>query len=135
MAVRDVTKENQAMREELEMLRKKHDSVNHPVHYNSSKAVCRNCDQKIECIDISRHFDFAIGNCIKYLWRAGLKNKTLELEDLKKAAWYLNDKISQLQHAESSRENSDAGLENDPQAQDRNGILPVSDTPTGLVGY
>lgn len=66
-----------------------HDFVNHPKHY---------CDHPsgIECIEITRHHDFAIGNAIKYLWRAGLKDSDNEIQDLKKAIWYIQDKISQL---------------------------------------
>ena len=67
----------------------KHDFVNHPKHY---------CDHPsgIECIEITRHHDFAIGNAIKYLWRAGLKDSDNEIQDLKKAVWYIQDKIAQL---------------------------------------
>lgn len=67
------------------------DNVNHPAHYTSSKAKCPDCGHKIECIDITRHMSFAIGNAVKYLWRFQLKNG---IEDLEKAAWYLNDEIS-----------------------------------------
>ena len=57
----------------------------------------------VECIDITKHYDFCIGNTIKYLWRCGLKqeegisNKDKEIEDLKKALWYLQKKIEQLE--------------------------------------
>ena len=44
----------------------KKDNVNHPKHYTSDPSG-------IECIDITRHRNFNIGNAIKYLWRAGLK--------------------------------------------------------------
>jgi hypothetical protein len=37
--------------------------------------------------------NFNLGNVIKYLWRAGLKEEGTTIEDLKKAAWYLNDEI------------------------------------------
>lgn len=69
----------------------KHDFVNHPKHY---------CDHPsgIECIEITRHHDFAIGNAIKYLWRAGLKDSDNEIQDLKKAVWYIQDKIAQLEN-------------------------------------
>ena len=45
---------------------KKEDNVNHPKHYTSHSSG-------IECIEITRHYCFSIGNAIKYLWRAGLK--------------------------------------------------------------
>lgn len=65
------------------------DNVNHPSHYTTHPSG-------IECIDITRHHDFAIGNAIKYLWRAGLKDSDNEVQDLKKAIWYIQDKINQL---------------------------------------
>lgn len=60
------------------------DNVNHPSHYTSHPSG-------IECIQITEHMDFCIGNAIKYLWRAGGKND--EVEDLKKAIWYIQRKI------------------------------------------
>ncbi len=72
------------------------DMVNHPPHY------CQH-PSGVECIDITRHYCFSIGNAIKYLWRAGLKSeasledKDKEIQDLKKAIWYINDRIKQLQ--------------------------------------
>lgn len=82
----------------------KNDNVNHPKHYTSDPSG-------IECIDITRHRNFNIGNAIKYLWRAGLKfgmeitpkktaiiknGKDNEIEDLNKAVWYLVDEIHRL---------------------------------------
>lgn len=73
----------------------KEDNVNHPKHYTSHPSG-------IECITITRHYCFAIGNAIKYLWRAGLKkdasleDKQKEIEDLEKAIWYIKDRIKQL---------------------------------------
>jgi len=67
--------------------------VNHPKHYNSHP-------NGIECIDIIRHYVCDIANAIKYLWRAGLKPETgmedaeKEIEDLKKAIFYINDYIN-----------------------------------------
>jgi len=68
----------------------KGDPINHPEHYNSSKAHCE-CGRKIECIDITRHLNFDLGNAIKYIWRCDLKGEPIE--QLKKALWYLNDEI------------------------------------------
>lgn len=71
------------------------DNVNHPSHYTSHPSG-------IECITITRHYCFAIGSAIKYLWRAGLKkeqgleDKEKEIEDLRKAIWFINDRIKQL---------------------------------------
>lgn len=66
------------------------DMVNHPTHYTSDPSG-------IECIQITRHRNFNIGNAIKYLWRAGLKNEDKDIEDLKKAVFYINDEIKRLQ--------------------------------------
>jgi len=62
------------------------DRVNHPKHYT-------NHPSGIECIEITQHHDFCIGNAIKYLWRAGIKGVDTEVEDLQKAIWYINKKI------------------------------------------
>lgn len=73
----------------------KNDQVNHPKHYTSDPSG-------IECIDVTRHRNFNIGNAIKYLWRAGLKedkdHKLIDkqVEDLNKAVWYLVDEIHRL---------------------------------------
>jgi hypothetical protein len=61
------------------------DPVNHPRHYTSHPSG-------IECIQVVRHFGFNLGNAIKYIWRADLKNDAVE--DLRKAVFYLNDEIS-----------------------------------------
>ena len=77
------------------------DNVNHPSHYTSHPSG-------IECIQITAHHDFCIGNAIKYLWRAGLKqdpDKTeldKEVEDLRKAIWYINYKIDLLIKSEEN---------------------------------
>jgi hypothetical protein len=63
------------------------DNVNHPKHYNSHPAG-------IECIDVVEHLPFNVGNAIKYLWRADHKNG---IEDLRKAAWYVNREIARLE--------------------------------------
>lgn len=63
----------------------KMESVNHPKHYTSHPSG-------IECIQITEHMDFLSGNVMKYLWRAGLKDK--KLEDLNKAKWYLEKLIA-----------------------------------------
>jgi hypothetical protein len=71
------------------------ETVNHPKHYNTLPAVCRECNLNIECIDVVRHMNFNLGNAIKYIWRADSKGK--RLEDLQKAIWYLNDEIGRLE--------------------------------------
>lgn len=67
------------------------DMINHPPHYTSHPAKC-DCGKPIECIQITRHMSFNIGNAVKYLWRAGLKGDAVA--DLRKAAWYINDEIA-----------------------------------------
>ena len=66
------------------------DPVNHPDHYKSSKSG-------IECIQITEHMNFCLGNAVKYIWRAGLKSAS-PVEDLKKAVWYLNREIARLEN-------------------------------------
>ncbi len=67
----------------------KHDPVNHPKHYTSHPSG-------VECIQITRHMTFNIGNAVKYLWRADLKNNTIE--DLEKAIYYINDEIKRIKN-------------------------------------
>ncbi|NCX56710.1 MAG: DUF3310 domain-containing protein [Burkholderiaceae bacterium] len=61
-----------------------HDPVNHPKHYTAHPSG-------IECIEITRHMGFNLGNAIKYIWRADLKEDAVQ--DLEKAIWYLMDEI------------------------------------------
>lgn len=63
--------------------------VNHPEHYNSHPSG-------IECIEIAEGFNFSLGNAIKYIWRAGLKDENA-LEDLRKSRWYLDREIQRLE--------------------------------------
>ena len=51
----------------------------------------------IELIDLIEHMPFSRGNAVKYLVRAGHKNPATELEDLRKAAWYLDREITRLE--------------------------------------
>lgn len=67
------------------------DMINHPKHYTSSPAKCSSCGGQIECIDITEHMGFNLGNATKYVWRCDLKKDAIE--DLKKAAWYINREI------------------------------------------
>lgn len=77
---------------------KMEDNVNHPPHYTWLKDKCG-----IEVIDITRHMDFCLGNSIKYILRAGhkqdasLTDNQKEIEDLKKAIFYINDRIAQIE--------------------------------------
>ena len=51
----------------------------------------------IELIDLIEHMPFSRANVIKYVARAGHKNPATELEDLRKAAWYLDREIARLE--------------------------------------
>ena len=79
----------------MEITDKFKDEVLNPRHY---------CDDPsgVECIQITRHRDFNIGNAIKYLWRHGLKYHNAEtmvedeIKDLNKAIYYIKDEIERL---------------------------------------
>lgn len=60
-----------------------HDPVNAPKHYRSHPSG-------VECIQITEHMGFCLGNAVKYIWRADLKGG---VEDLRKAAWYIDREI------------------------------------------
>lgn len=76
------------------------DRVNKVTHYNALP---------IECIDVIKWFDLPIGNVIKYCWRAGLKKEEgiadidKEIEDLKKAEYYLKCKINMLEEKKKKK--------------------------------
>lgn len=60
------------------------DTVNHPSHYNSHPSG-------VECITVTEHMGFNLGNAVKYIWRADEKGNAIE--DLKKARWYVEREI------------------------------------------
>jgi hypothetical protein len=62
----------------------KPEAVDHPAHYNGHPSG-------IECIQVVEHMGFNLGNAVKYVWRADLKNDAVE--DLKKARWYIDREI------------------------------------------
>lgn len=66
------------------------DPVNSPKHYTSHPSG-------VECIEITRHMTFNLGNVLKYCWRCGKKDPKKEIEDLKKARFYLDDEIKRLE--------------------------------------
>lgn len=69
---------------------KQNDPVNRPAHYT---------DGGIETIDFieAKKLNFCRGNAVKYISRAGKKDPDKEIEDLKKAAWYINHEIQRLE--------------------------------------
>lgn len=85
---------------------KLHDAVNHPLHY---------ADSKIEVIEYieDKNLGFCLGNAVKYISRAGKKvdngmdAASKEIEDLKKAAWYINRRIIELQNMNLDDEKED----------------------------
>lgn len=66
------------------------DAVNHPSHYTQGK---------IEVIDFieDQKLNYHLGNCVKYICRCFVKHKDKPSEDLKKARWYLNREIKELE--------------------------------------
>ena len=64
------------------------DMVNHPPHYAAN-------GDGVECIQVTRHMNFNLGNAVKYLWRAGRKGDNA-IEDMKKAVWYINNEIDRI---------------------------------------
>ena len=68
------------------------ESVNHPEHYGGDTTY-----EAIKVIEVWK-LDFCLGNTVKYISRAGKKDKQKELEDLKKAAWYLARRIAQIEN-------------------------------------
>ena len=62
----------------------KNDTVNHPKHYTAHPSG-------VECIQITEHMGFCLGNAVKYIWRAD--EKWDAIEDLKKAKWYIEREL------------------------------------------
>jgi len=63
------------------------DPVNNPSHYTSHPSG-------VEAIQITRHMSYNLGNVVKYVWRADLKENAVQ--DLEKARFYLNDEINRM---------------------------------------
>lgn len=72
------------------VLLKGEDIVNHPKHYTDGKI------EPIEFIE-DKKLGFCLGNAIKYIARAGKKDPTKEIEDLKKARWYIDRRIKEIE--------------------------------------
>jgi hypothetical protein len=67
--------------------------VNDPI----SPSHYREHPSGVECIQVTEHMTFCVGNAVKYLWRAGKKGPAVE--DLRKAVWYLEREIRRLEEA------------------------------------
>lgn len=61
--------------------------VSHPAHYTAHPSG-------IECIQVTEHMSFCLGNAMKYIWRAGDKGN--QIQDLEKAVWYIKREIARL---------------------------------------
>ena len=66
------------------------DVVNHPKHYTQHPSG-------VECIQITEHMGFNLGNALKYIWRCDLKNDAIE--DLRKAIFYVQREIDKRENA------------------------------------
>lgn len=77
---------------------RENDPVNHPSHYT---------DGKIEVIDFieDKKLNFHLANAVKYISRAGKKDPSKEIEDLKKARWYLDRYIQKLEESQKGNDN------------------------------
>jgi hypothetical protein len=69
------------------------EQVNHPEHYGGSENVY----EAIKVID-AWDLGFSLGNTVKYISRAGKKDPEKEIEDLKKAKFYLDHHIKTLEN-------------------------------------
>lgn len=74
---------------------KRSNPVHSPSHYTSHPSG-------VECIVITEHMTFNLGNAAKYIWRAGLKSVD-PIQDLEKASWYLRRELARLKGAKSGR--------------------------------
>ena len=70
------------------------DNVNHPKHYTSHASG-------VECIQVTEHMGFNLGNAMKYIWRCD--EKWDSLEDLKKAVWYINREIERREKIDGTK--------------------------------
>ena len=66
------------------------DMVTHPTHYTSHPSG-------VECIAVTKHMNFCLGNAIKYIWRAGQKGDYIE--DLRKAKQYIEFEMERIENA------------------------------------
>lgn len=71
-----------------------YEQVDHPPHYAHPSGV--------ECIDVVEHFNFNLGNAIKYIWRAGSKPGVTTETDLRKALWYINRELDRIARQEGA---------------------------------
>lgn len=87
------------------------DAIN-PPHYKTHPSG-------IECIEVTRHCPFSLGNAIKYIWRYLDKSG---VEDLRKARWYLRDIVT-------------TGQSSYPPGRVRNMLRTISDGDTNVARH
>ncbi|MFF3672421.1 DUF3310 domain-containing protein [Streptomyces sp. NPDC002120] len=63
--------------------------MNHPSHYTTHPSG-------VECIEVTEHLNFCLGNAVKYIWRAGLKDSSKTVQDLEKAKFYISREIERI---------------------------------------
>ena len=89
--IKEKTNTKETLQETLDKVKEpvENDPVNHPSYYT---------DTKIEVMDYieDKGFNFALGNAVKYISRAGKKDPNKTIQDLEKANWYLNREIERL---------------------------------------
>lgn len=83
------------------------DPVNHPPHYTQHPSG-------VECIQVTECMNFCLGNAVKYIWRADLKNDAIE--DLEKARWYLSREIERRKRGVSDFGAALDGAQDEPRA-------------------
>jgi len=89
------------------------EKINHPPHYLGHPSG-------VECIEITEHMTFNLGNAVKYIWRAGVKDPDV-LTDLQKAKWYIDREILRL-----AKEKIDEHKESVARAKARSQVVPES---------
>ena len=85
MVIESYQEEARKLQQQIAEQLTKPDQVNHPKHYTSHPSG-------VECIEITRHMGYNLGNAVKYIWRCDLKRDAIE--DLRKAIWYLQDELA-----------------------------------------
>ena len=73
---------------------KHNDTVNHPSHYTGHPSG-------IECIQVTEHMNFCLGNAVKYIWRCDDKGEAIE--NLRKACWYVEREIERRQNLKDAQ--------------------------------
>jgi hypothetical protein len=80
------------LKEAVAKTRTAHHPVHHPAHYTA---------YPVEVIELTEHLNFCLGNVVKYVARADHKGS--DIEDLEKAAWYLEREIQRRKRAAEER--------------------------------